>query len=134
MKDTKFAWYAFDIALFLVGVAVLCYLVHDMATTPCDWQLFVALCFGTFRLADIISTEEVTRVIRAPFEGHTKSFRGAVAQGIKCPSCTGVWSAAVLVALVTLAPGWGPIPVYILAFTGAERIISRTVNVLDKRG
>lgn len=94
---------------------------------------FLALALGTYRLADIISTEEVTSVLRAPFAGRKRGFRGAMATGIECHSCTGVWAGAILLGLAIAFQPHGLIPAYALAFSACERLVSKVYNYLDKR-
>lgn len=128
--DSRFFWYAIDVLIYLAALGLLmAYAV--VAIDTISWMTFLALALGTYRLGDIISCETVTEVIREPFAGCHHGFKGAVSKGIECPSCTSTWAALVLVACVILLPPYGMIPVYCLAFSGAERLISRTVNVLE---
>lgn len=130
--DSKFPYYALDILLYIAALVLLmAYAV--VAIDTIGWMTFLALALGTYRFADLIATEEVFAVIRAPFDSCHHGFRGAVSKGINCPSCVGVWTALILVACVVALPPYGLIFVYALALSGAERIISRVINVLEKQ-
>jgi hypothetical protein len=112
-KDSRYIWYLFDILAFLVVVFGNIWLWSRMEN-PRDWMdaltPFKLLIFGlaTYRLADIITTESVTDVIRAPFKdmrienGVEKwkisnvGFRGFLGTLLSYPSCMGVWVAMFL--------------------------------------
>lgn len=127
--DSRHFWYAVDILLYLAAIGLLmAYAV--VAIDSISWMTFVALGLATYRMGDIISCEEVTSVIREPFAGYHNGFRGAVSKSIECPSCSGTWCGLILLACVVLFPKAGLIPVYALAFSACERIISRVINVL----
>lgn len=130
--DSRHFWYAVDILLYL-GAIVLFMAYAAVAIDSVSWITFLALALGTYRLGDVIATEEVTSVIREPFAGYQSGFRGAVCKGIHCPSCVGVWSGLILVACVVVLPPYGLIFPYALALSGCERIISRVINVLEKQ-
>lgn len=131
-RDSKHFWYAFDILLYLAALVLLmAYAV--VAIDTISWMTFLALSLGTYRFADLIATEEVFSVLRAPFDSCHHGFRGAVAKGINCPSCCGVWCGLILVACEVVLPPYGLIFVYALALSGCERIISRVINVLEKQ-
>lgn len=130
--DSRHLFYAVDILLYLAALVLLmAYAV--VAIDTISWMTFLALGLGTYRLADLIATEEVFSVIRAPFDSCHHGFRGAVSKGINCPSCTGTWCGLILVACAVALPPYGLIFVYALALSACERIISRVINVLDKR-
>lgn len=131
--DSRFFWYAIDVLLYLAALGLLmAYAV--VAIDTISWMTFLALALGTYRLGDIIAEEEVMSVVREPFAGHHVGFRGAVCKGIHCSSCVGVWSALILVACAVVLPPYGLIFPYALALSGAERIVSRVINVLEQHG
>lgn len=132
-RDSRHFWYLLDILLYLAALGLLmAYAV--VAVDSVSWMTFIALGLGTYRFADLIATEEVFAVLRAPFDSCHHGFRGAVSKGINCPSCCGVWSALILVACAVVLPPYGLIFPYALALSGAERIVSRVINVLEQHG
>lgn len=101
-----------------------------------DYLKFTIFALATFRAANIISSEVVTKPIRAPFVDETikngkiieepkrGGFLGAFGLLIYCPSCSGVWISALLVYLYIFWPAPTFLFASFLALSGVERIIS----------
>ncbi len=110
----------------------------DAGITPADLLALLTplkiAVFGlaTYRLADIISTEEVTEVLRAPFmEKDAAGFRGFFSNLINCPSCTGVWAGMFLLYLYLFLPTAGSALIILLMLTAFERFASKIYNFFD---
>ncbi|MEI6552944.1 MAG: DUF1360 domain-containing protein [bacterium] len=147
--DSKYVWYMFDIIAFVVIIFVNVWLWNKILY-PVDWVSimtpFKLFIFGlaTYRLADIITTETITDVIRAPFKDYKKEenhqgiwrlskygFRGFFGTLLSCPSCMGVWVAMVLFYFYVFFPTWASALMIIMALTGLERFFSKFYNFFD---
>jgi len=140
-KDSKYPWYILDIVLFLaINILLWRKIGSSIDTTDLltPLKLFV---FGlaTYRLADIIATEGVTEVLRAPFMERrdstwtyaTEGFRGFFGSLISCPACVGVWVAALLFYLYLFFPTAGSIFMILLCLSGFERFFSKIYNFFE---
>lgn len=139
-----FGWLTFDMILFLLANAILIYYFHDRFVALRAISYFELLVFGlaVFRAAHIISNEVVTKPLRAPFvdihkehgklveEPKKAGFRGAFGMLIYCPSCSGVWIAALFVYSYIFWPKAVFLIAVLLALSGLERIFSYTLGFL----
>ena len=137
-----FRWLTFDMILFvLLFIIAILYFDNDLRDV---WEIgyFEVLVLGlaTYRLANIVSTEKITKPLREPFvdevirDGEVverpkrEGFLGATGLLIYCPSCSGVWVAALLVYAYLLWPLATLLFAIILALSGIERIIANISN------
>lgn len=137
-----FGWLAFDLIVFVaIAAAVMAYGGAPLTQLP-QMSFFTLLVLGlaSYRAANIVSTETITKPLRAPFvnevekEGKVvekpkkRGFLGATGLLIYCPSCTGVWVSAAFVYAYLF---W-PVPTFlialILALSAIERIISNVTG------
>ncbi len=109
---------------------------------------FNLVIFGlaTYRIANIVANEQVTKVIRAPFvdiavkdgeEVEVPKKRGlkqTIGSLLYCPSCMGVWVAAFITHLMVFVPIVGITISWIFALSAVERIVSNFVCLLDTAG
>jgi hypothetical protein len=108
---------------------------------------FSILLWGlaVYRIANIVSNEQVTRVLRAPFIDQQETGSGHIEEtprpaGLKhtigsllyCPSCVGVWASALIVYLLLFAPTIGWVAVVLFALSGVERIVSAVLQLLNR--
>ena len=96
------------------------------------------LGLAVYRLANIVSNEQLTKPLREPFVDEKqrngkmvevpkgRGFLGAMGSLIYCPSCTGTWIAAILVNSFVV---W-PLPVKIIALIFALSAIERLFTML----
>ncbi len=96
----------------------------------------LVLGLAAYRAANIVSSERVTKPLRAPFVDEVQKqgkavekpkkygFLGAIGLLIYCASCTGVWLAAAIVYSYLFWPEPTFLIVLILALSAIERIIS----------
>jgi hypothetical protein len=145
--DRIFGWLKLDMAVFVAANAFLLVRYHDrLASMPLGWFEVVVLGFAVYRMANVLSSEPVTKPLRAPFvkeEQHGSKvverpketgFRGAFGLLIYCPSCTGVWIAATVVYLYAFWPGPTFVVALIFALSGIERVLTVLVGKLKRRG
>lgn len=143
-KDRKhvFGWLTLDMIIFVAVNAYLLYYFHDQLDGLSDLNLFTLLILGlaTFRAANIISNEVVTKPLRAPFvdeeihngkaveEPKKHGLLRAIGLLIYCPSCTGVWIATALAYCYAFWPTPTLLVALFLALSGVERIISKSLT------
>ena len=108
----------------------------------------VVLAFAAFRMARMLSFNEVAELLRAPFTEVVKDSCGAGAdvhprgEGIQyvigsllsCPICTGTWSSLVLFSLWVLLPAFGKPLAYVLALAGAIELLHYGACALEWSG
>lgn len=146
--NSKYNWYLVDMALFAILNIVLLSLLADrlplllLQLTKPFYLLILGL--ATYRGANIISNEEVTKPIRAPFtetyveNGVEKErplpngLRGATGALLYCPGCTGVWVAAALTYGYLIWPEVAWVVILIIAFSSIERITARLLGYLRR--
>jgi hypothetical protein len=140
--EQLFGWLKVDMALFAIANALLIARYHDRLSVllTIGWLHFVVLGLASYRLANIISNEPVTKPLRAPFVDETHEagrvvekpkptgFRGAVGLLIYCPSCTGVWIAAALAYCFAFWPSGTFVVALFLALSGVERIVTSAIG------
>ena len=136
-----FAWLSVALVVFVAAYAVIVLHFDDRLAGLATIGYFqlVELGLASYRMANILSTEMITKPLRAPFvtevhkEGKVvekpkrKGLVGATGLLIHCPSCTGVWLAAALVYLYLFLPTPTFLLALILALSGIERIVSNVM-------
>jgi len=91
---------------------------------------FAVLSAATFKVARTVAHDEVTSFLRAPFvqgeahEGQEEPVQGGAPQAIgellTCSRCIGMWAAAGVVALHTVAPRTGRLLTWSFAASAAN--------------
>lgn len=159
MKN-KYTWYLVDLAVFtIINIVLIWYMVQNITVRADLFDLFtpfklVLFGLGVYRMADVISTENVTAGIRAFFVNEkntvilpdstevtqigltqnvikTSGFRAVIGDLISCPSCTGVWVAMILFYLYVFFPTIGTALLIIMALSAAERFLAKIYNLLE---
>jgi uncharacterized protein DUF1360 len=110
------------------------------------------LSAATFKAARTVAHDEVLSFLRAPFvqgaahEGDEKPLetgdaRQAIGELLTCSRCIGMWAAAGVVALHTVAPRTGRLLTWSLAAAGANDVLqagfsalTAKANELEQRG
>jgi hypothetical protein len=113
------------------------------------WIDLLLLILASFRLTRLVVFDKITSFIRKPFheeieevdsDGNSETFieikgnglRYWVGELLSCYWCTGIWSTAVLLALLFIWPIGSEILIIILAIAGAagicESIVQRLVD------
>ncbi len=137
-----FRWLTFDMILFLAlfAVAVLYFNEDLLELGGVGYFEVLILGLATYRIANIVSTEKIAKPLREPFvdevvkdgelveQPKRRGFLGATGLLLYCPSCSGVWIAALLVYAYLLWPVATFLFVLILALSGIERIIANVSN------
>ncbi|GEM_PF-3260236 len=148
-KDSRYRWYTIDILAFLIlNIIILHYI--DVQSAPIlqqlNWMVIFIFALGVYRLTDIITQENVTDILRAPFrdkkivndkevwEISDEGFRGFFGTLVSCNACMGVWVAMIIFYLFLLLPAATFTFMIIMALTGFERFFSKIYNFLEKRG
>ena len=140
----KYNWYLVEILLFTLANFSLIYFIdisYEALTAVKPFTLFI-LGIATYRAANLISNEEITKVLRAPFVKEVKEDgklveepkesgpKGAVGSLIYCSSCTGVWVACVIFYSYILIPTVTLIVALILTLSAVERFLTTTFDLL----
>jgi hypothetical protein len=140
-------WLTIDMIFFVALNIVLLYYLGDRIEFLIHIGIFKLLILGlaVYRGANILSNEVITKPLRAPFVDEKevngkvvespkkKGFAGAFGLLIFCPSCTGVWIAAILIYLYAFLPGVTFVIWLLLASSALERIFSALVEHLKKK-
>jgi hypothetical protein len=113
---------------------------------------FAVLSAATFKAARTVAHDEVLSFLREPFvqgEAHeggeepvqTGDTRQALGELLTCSRCIGMWAAAGVVALHTVAPRTGRLLTWSLAASGANDVLqagfsalTSKANELEQRG
>ncbi len=147
MTDSRHKWYVFDLLSFLLINAVLLWQLSPRLTSLSLLEPYLLIIFGLaiYRGANIIANETITKPLRRPFvtlfkrygkeqeKPRERGFRGALGGLLTCPSCVGVWVAAVMVYGYLIAPKPTTIFATLLALSAFERIIARVLEgIKDK--
>lgn len=143
--NSRYKWYIVDIIVF----GALNYLAWQKIGNNVDLLAMITpfklLLFGlaTYRTADVISTESVTEIVRAPFmkkmpdndseheQPKDRGFKGFFGRLIGCPSCMGVWVAMALFYGYIFLPTATSAIIIIMALTALERFASKIYNFFD---
>jgi hypothetical protein len=149
-KDSKYIWYFLDVIVFLVvNFLILRYLNLNKEIFPLqiNWTILTIFILGIYRLTDVITQENVTDFIRAPFmdkkidengketwEYSETGFRGFFGNLVSCNACMGVWVSMFIVYLYIFLPIPTIIFMLIMMFTSFERFLSKIYNFLEKKG
>lgn len=109
--------------------------VSDLIAFITPMHVFI-LALAVYRGANVISNEFITTPLRAYFvketvvgghhveEPYDQGFRGFAGSLLYCPSCTGVWIAAIITYSYILWPGPTSIVTVVLALSALERVIA----------
>jgi hypothetical protein len=100
---------------------------------------FVLLALSVFRLARIVSSDQIAEPLRAPVtkeaeEGSEPKGRGAqraLGELVSCPLCIGVWISAVLSYGLLWLPGPTRVLLAIFGAAGAAEALNFTMSALD---
>lgn len=143
-----FPWLIIDMAAFVVLNILM---IRFIQPGFVDFLSFITpmqiLIFGlaVYRAANIVSNEFVTKPIRAYFvqeverdgkeveEPYDTGFRGFAGSLLYCPSCTGVWIAAIMVYSYIIWPGAVSIIALLLALSGVERFLAYMFGWIKRR-
>ncbi len=137
-------WMTIDLAAFVALFLVAIFVVGEGLwwVETLGWFELILLGLATYRLANIIATERVTKPLRAPFvdevrkEGEIverpkrEGFLGATGLILYCASCTGVWVAAFLLYAYFLWPYATTLFALIFALSAIERIVANASNLV----
>lgn len=146
IQKKVYGWLFLDMFLFAAINLFLLWLLTDHLTVlnNLTWLQLLILGLAAYRSANILSNETITKPLRRPFivevrhegkiveEPKKKGFLGAFGLLITCPSCTGVWLAAVLVYFYILFPTQTLVIAFLLSLSAFERIIACTLGWLKK--
>jgi hypothetical protein len=142
MNNKIHGWLTLDILLFIIINAIILFLLGERIYVLSYISIFEFIILGlaTYRCANIISNEPIAKPLRAPFvdekekdgkiveEPKRKGFQRAFGLLIYCPSCTGVWIAAIFVYSYIIFPIQTLLFAFIFALSGVERIFSRILG------
>lgn len=133
----KYFWYGVDLFIF-TGLNI--FFIWKLwprfsgVQITCLWLLIFGL--AVYRVANIISNEQLTKPLREPFVNEkqkdgkmvevpkSRGFLGAMGSLIYCPSCTGTWIAAIFVYSYVIWPLPVEIIALIFALSGVERLFT----------
>jgi hypothetical protein len=146
MKLSKYFWYSVDLVIFTgLNVFLIWELHARFYGLHVTWLEFIILGLAVFRIANIVSNEQLTKPFREPFVDEKqqhgkmvevpkkKGFMGAMGSLIYCPSCTGTWIAAIFVYSFVLWPRPVEIIALIFALSGLERIFTMLLGFLKSK-
>ena len=137
-EKSIFGWLTIDMIIFSLEILAVIIFYGDRLSVLGSMGFFEILLFGlaTYRVANIISTEKITKPLRAPFvdeveengktveKPKTSGWAGATGYLIHCPACTGVWVATTFVSLYIFLPNAAYFLGFIFALSAVERIIA----------
>ena len=141
--SSKYFWYGADLVLFAGLNALLIWkLGARFYSVRLSWLEVVIFGLAVFRVANVVSNEQLTKPLREPFvdtkekDGKkvevpkARGFMGAMGSLIYCPSCTGTWIAAMLVYSYVVWPRPVEIITLIFALSGMERLFTNLTGYL----
>lgn len=137
-----FGWLTLDMVIFAAANLFLISHFGNRLSNLNSIGLFKLLVLGlaAYRAANILSNEVITKPIRAPFVNEAEKngkviekpkksgFLGACGLLIYCPSCTGVWLAAILVYAYIFWPSPTFVVAMLLALSAIERIMAAALG------
>lgn len=89
-----------------------------------DWLLLTLAALACYRLAMLITKDEITRPIRNYFGLHSSAWvREHLGYLINCPYCCGIWVAAAL-TLLLWPISWDSL-LYLFAIAGAQSTLQK---------
>lgn len=136
----------FSIYVVLNGIMLFVFQPELPLETFLDPLRFLLFGLATYRIADIIANEQVTKVFRAPFINIRKEdgeeeevpkrhgFKQTLGTLLYCPSCVGVWVATGIVYGFIYSPQITWIIVAIFSLSALERFFFSLVQALVKIG
>jgi hypothetical protein len=136
-----FEWLTLDMAVFVILNVLLISTYGESLVRLRELTLleFLVLGLAAYRAANVLSTEVITKPLRSPFVDEIQQdgkvvekpkpagFLGSMGLLIYCPSCTGVWIAAVFTYAFVFWPTATFTVAVFFALSGMERIISTTL-------
>lgn len=142
------SWHFLPLTLFIIINGGILFLFHPFITfsefiTPLNLIVFG---LATYRIADIIANEQVTKVIRVPFVDVKKTenqeeevpkphgIKNTLGTLFYCPSCVGVWAAAFLLYGYIFWPQYFSFIVIIFCLSGLERAFFSLIQAWKKWG
>lgn len=143
MKLTKYFWYGVDLFIFIgLNAFFIWELGPRFSRVHVTWLELLIFGLAVYRLANIISNEQLTKPLREPFVDEKqkggkmievpkrRGFLGAMGSLIYCPSCTGTWIAAIFVYSFVVWPLPAEIIALIFALSGIERLFTMLCGYL----
>ena len=138
--------YALIVGLFGAGLSGVAALTTLLGRKPkqLDTLDLAVLAAATFKAARTISTDEVTSFLRDPFvkgeahEGDEEPVesggpRQAIGELLTCSRCMGMWAAAGVVSLQTVAPRTGRLLTWSLAASAANDFLQAGFAALTSK-
>lgn len=144
---SMFPWMVLDMVVFVaLNVLMIRLIGVDVGDLLESLDLFKVVILGlaVYRAANIISNEFITKPVRAYFvreverdgkeveEPYEYGLRGFLGSLLYCPSCTGVWIAAIMTYSYILWPGPTSVVALLLALTALERFFAYTFGKIKK--
>lgn len=148
-KDSKYIWYFLDTIVFLaINVWIWMRFPAELqgVISMMSWTVIIILSLGIYRLTDIITQENVTEFMRAPFmnkrhendrvtwEMSNHGLKGFFGNLFSCNACMGVWISMIVFYLFAIFPTPTLAFMIIMTLTCFERFLSKIYNFLEKRG
>ena len=143
--SNKYFWYGLDIIIFLgLNAFFIWRLGPRFSSLHIAWIELLIFGLAVYRLANLISNEQLTKPLREPFVDEKEKagkkvevpkkhgFLGVMGSLIYCPSCTGTWIATVLVYSFVVWPWPVEIISLIFALSGLERIFTNLGGFMKK--
>ena len=140
-------WHLVPFSVYLIANAVL---IHqywaDLGKVSAHVTPFSLAVIGlaTFRMANIVANEQVTKVFRAPFvnvqekedgdeeEPKPTGWKGMVGSLLYCASCSGVWVATGFAYCLMLAPEFAFFAAVPFALSAIERFLTGGLKGLER--
>jgi hypothetical protein len=107
---------------------------------------FSVIGLATYRIANIVANEQVTKVFRAPFINVKKEpddseeeipkptgIKGTIGTLLYCPSCVGVWVATMFAYLLLLETNVAWFIAIAFALSAMERIFTESISLIAKK-
>jgi len=144
-QNPPYSTYAALVGLFGVGMGALSGIAslrggQPEQLSPLD---LTVLCAATFKAARTVAHDEVLSFLREPFvqgeahEGGEEPVEGGTRQAIgellTCSRCIGMWAAAGVVGLHTVAPRSGRLLTWSLAAAGANDFLQAGFSALTAK-
>ena len=141
MTDKRlFPWLVLDMLVFITLNILIIKNINLPSNALSLFSPFKLLILGlaVYRGANIVSNEFVTKPIRSHFVVEKEvggevievplstGFRGFIGLLLYCPSCTGVWIAAIILYSYLLWPTPTSVIVLLLSLSGLERFFAYT--------
>jgi hypothetical protein len=145
-QSAPYSTYAGLVGLFAAGMAGVGALAGVRGRRPEELNVLdlAVLSAATFKAARTVAHDEVLSFLREPFvEGHahegdekpveTGDARQAFGELLTCSRCIGMWAAAAVVGLHTLAPRTGRVLTWSLAASAANDFLQAGFSALTSK-